>query len=212
MTRQHPNAELFELADRVGTFVLANLLWVLLAIPVVTLPMATAGLFATMAPWTRGKSAEVFGDFFRAMRQYWLNATVVVLIDVFIAVWVALNIAIFQQMNVPLLTRISQIVTLFVALTVIMANLYLWPIMVTTDLSLRNLLMTSVKLVFIQPMWSLAMLIVVTALLIVSAFLPAAVLLLVSFSSAALFINWGAWRIIRRYIPENEQSEAKEQP
>ncbi|MEO8393584.1 MAG: DUF624 domain-containing protein [Chloroflexota bacterium] len=58
------NDGLFDLLDKAGTFVLANLFWVLLSIPIVTLPIATAGLFATMSFWVRGKSPEVFRNFF----------------------------------------------------------------------------------------------------------------------------------------------------
>ncbi len=40
------------LGEKAGTFILANIFWVRLSIRLITLPAATAGLFATMSPWT----------------------------------------------------------------------------------------------------------------------------------------------------------------
>jgi len=94
-----------------------------------------------------------------------------------------------------------------VTLTGLMANLYTWPLMVTFDLSLRNLLLNSLRLVFAHPLWSRVMLFLVAALFVLSLLLPAAVLVLASFSAAALLINWGAWRVIRPYVPENELAQ-----
>ena len=199
-----PNDGLFDFLDKAGNFILANLLWVLLSIPVITLPMATAGLFASMSPWARGKSAEVFQDFFGGMRQHWRKASLIVLMDVLLGGLIILNLSIFRLMNLPQpLILLSQSVTLFVAVTAIMVNLYLWPLMVTFDeLSLRRLLDTSLKLVFAHPAWSFAVLIMALVPLLLSLLLPAAVFILGSFSSVALVVSWGAWRIIRRYAPE----------
>lgn len=212
MTKPNPNAELFEWIEWASTFILANLLWVMLALPVITLPMATAGLFATMAPWSRGKPSEVFREFFRALRQYWLKASVIGLIDGLIGAWVVLNFSIFRLMDSQPLMILSQIVTLFVTMMALMANLYIWPLLVTFDLPLRNLLMTSVKLVFVHPLWSLGLLVLVAGLFIISLFFPAAVLLLASFSAAALLINRGAWRVMRRYVPEDELPRYETRP
>ncbi|HEX2907050.1 MAG TPA: YesL family protein, partial [Phototrophicaceae bacterium] len=59
--------------DKWSMFILANLLWALLSIPLITFPAATAGLFATMSRWVRGKPPELFQEFFGGMRRYWLT-------------------------------------------------------------------------------------------------------------------------------------------
>ncbi len=45
---------------------------------------------------------------------------------------------------------------MFVALVSLMVNLFAWPLLVMFDLSLRDLLLTSVKFVFVHPLWSFA--------------------------------------------------------
>jgi len=199
------NDGLFDFFDKAANFVLANLFWVLLSIPLVTMPLATAGLFATMSLWVRGKSPEVFRDFWDGVRQFWLKASLIGLMDGLIAGLILLNLSIFRLMNPSqLLSILSQSATLFVALTVIAVNLYLWPLMVTfADLPLRRLIDTSIKLVFAYPLWSLVMLMLAAIPLVISLlFLPAGALVLVSFSTVALLVSWGAWRIIQRYVPE----------
>lgn len=199
------NDGLFEWLDKAGSFILANLLWVLLSLPLVTLPMATAGLFATMLPAARGQSPEVFRDFFRGMRQYAGKATLVILLDVAVGGLVVINVLIFRLMDASgTLTMLSQSATLFVGLTVCAVNLYVWPLMVAfDDWSLRQLLNTALKFVFAYPLWSGMMLFLAFVPFIVSLlFLPAAVLLLATFSTSALLVSRAAWHIIQRHLPE----------
>ena len=64
------------------TVVLANLLWSVFAVLIVTLPAATAGLFAVLAPLVRGQDAEIFATFFGTMRRQWLKSTLIMAADV----------------------------------------------------------------------------------------------------------------------------------
>ena len=200
----------FDRLDRAGTFVLANVFWVVLSIPLVTLPAATAGLFATMAPWARGKSPEVFRDFFSGVRQYWLKASLVGLVDAALAVWIIVNFRAFLLMDMSNpLALLSQGITFFVALITILVNLYFWPMLVTFDMPLRSLVSTSAKLVFAHPLWSFWMLVVALFPLVVSIFLPGIFWVLATFSTFALLVSKAAWRIMRRYIPEDERPETE---
>jgi uncharacterized membrane protein YesL len=45
-----------ELAQTASTFVLLNMLWLFCSLLIITMPAATAALFATIAPWGRGRS------------------------------------------------------------------------------------------------------------------------------------------------------------
>jgi uncharacterized membrane protein YesL len=202
------NSQFYDILDRVSTFVLANVLWVVLSIPVVTMPAATAGLFATMAPWARGKSPEVFRDFFSGLRQYWLKASLVGLVDALLGVWIVVNFRAFQLMDMSNpLALVSQSLTFFIALITILVNLYFWPMLVTFDMPLRSLVSTSAKLVFAHPLRSFGMLIVSLAPLVVSIFLPSAFWVLATFSTFALLNSKTAWRIMKRYIPEDERPD-----
>jgi uncharacterized membrane protein YesL len=198
------NAEFFDLLDRASTFILANLLWVAVSIPLVTMPVATAGLFAVMTRWARGTRPNVFSDFFSAVRQHWRKATVVGVLDVLVGGLVYVNFLAFQRMDMSHpVAIVSRSMTVFVTLAAIMVNLYLWPLMVTFDaMPVRRLLENSVRLVFAHPLWSFWMLVLALVPLVVSLFLPGAALVLATFSTIAFLVSKAAWRVIRRYAPE----------
>lgn len=206
-TTRSQNSDLFVWADRAGTFILANLLWVLLSLPIITLPLAMVGLFATLAPWGRGKPSEVFREFFSGIREHWRQAMVIGVIDLLLGGLIAVNFSIFRLMNMSQpVALLSQSITIFVGFVLIAVNLYVWPLLVTFDLPLRDLLSTALKLVFAHPFASMGMLFVVLAILLVSTLLPAMFLLLASVSACGLFISWGVWRVVRGYIAEDERT------
>ena len=201
------NAEMIGWADRAGTFILANLLWVLISLPLITMPFATAGLFSALAPWGRGKSTEFFRDFYGGIRDHWRHAMLIGLIDLLVGSLIALNFSIFRMMDMSgIIAILSQSVTFFATLVLLSVNLYLWPLLVTFDLPFRELLETAVKLVFAHPFASIGMLLVTLAIVLVSSLLPQMFLLLGSISACALFISWGVWRVVRGHIAEDERA------
>jgi uncharacterized membrane protein YesL len=200
------DTSLSDFLDRAGTFVLANLLFVLLSIPLVTIPAAAAGLFATMTKWARGQQAEVFRDFFAGMRRHWRRATLVGVIDLLVGGLIVLNLSIFRLMNPSqIVVVLSQSATLFLALMAICANLYLFPLLVMfEDVPLRRLIETSIKLVFAFPFWSVVLLVLLGLPVLISLLvLPAAVLVLVTFSTVALSVSAVVWRVVKRYTVED---------
>src|SRR4051794_15322254 len=166
-TIRSQNNELFGWADRVGTFILANLFWVLLSLPIITIPLATAGLFATLAPWGRGKPSEVFRNFFMGIHDHWRQAMLIGAIDLLLGSLIAINFSIFRLMNMSQpVAFLSQSITVFVGLVLVAVNLYIWPLLVTFDLAFRDLLTTAVKLVFAHPLASIGMLLATFGILL----------------------------------------------
>lgn len=204
MRQEGNNAAFFAFFDRASTFVLANLLWVFASLPLVTMPAATAGLFAVLAPWVRGKHTEPFSTFFEAFRTRWRKSMVIFVADLMVVGLIGANFSIFGRMDAAQsltpLTRFSQGMTLFVGIVALMINLYLWPLLVTFDLSLRQLLDTAVRMAFGHALWSLALAVLALLPFVVSLLLPAMFGLIGTFAACALVINWGAWRVIRRYV------------
>jgi uncharacterized membrane protein YesL len=199
-------ADLFDQADKWSAFVLANLLWCILSVPLITLPAATAGIFAVMSLRVRGKQPELFTEFFGAMRRLWLKATVVALVDLALGGLIVLNAFIFPMMDMSNpIVFVSRSVTLFVGLALVLTNLYAWSLMVLyEEMSLKQLAQTSIKLVFAYPFWSIGTLIVALVPVIISLVFPQFVFLVFTISCFVLIVNMGTWRIIRRHIPEDE--------
>lgn len=195
-----------ELAQTASTFVLLNMLWLFCSLLIITMPAATAALFATIAPWGRGQSpSEPLAKFFVAMKQYGLRATAVFLLNLLIAGAVILNLLILRQMGIgQIIATMALIVTVLVALVLVLANIYLWPLLVTLDSSLLDLLKNALKLAIAHPIWGVFVAGTAVIPLLVSLLLPQAFFIAITFAATALIIYAGAWRVIRRYLDEKE--------
>jgi uncharacterized membrane protein YesL len=195
-----------ELAQTASTFVLLNMLWLFCSLLIITMPAATAALFATIAPWGRGQSpSEPLAKFFVAMKQYGLRATAVFLLNLLIAGAVILNLLILRQMGLgQIIATMALIVTVLVALVLVLANIYFWPLLVTLDSSLPDLLKNALKLALAHPIWGVFVAGTAVIPLLVSLLLPQAFFIAITFAATALIIYAGAWRVIRRYLDEKE--------
>ena len=191
-----------ELLDGVSTVILANLLWILASVPVVTLPAATAGLFGAMTPLARGQSSILLHDFFEAVRRRWMPSTAVFVLDLALGALFYANLSITATLEVPLAWLI-QIAVLIAGVVALIANLYAWPLLVSFDMPLRSVLSTSLRLALGHLFWSILIGILALLPLVLALFIP--ILLVVgAFSASSVLASWGAWRIIRRYVPEEE--------
>lgn len=186
-----------DILDKATTFILVNMLWMVLAALIITLPLATAGLFATLTPWVHGQTSEPFRDFFGAMRRYARQSIVIFLGDIGVGLVVWINLQIFRQMNtLSLPALLSLNVTIFVAVSAITTNLYLWPLLVTLDAPLSQLVRTAAKLALLHPIWSILASLIAMVPLFAVFVLPAFIVLLGTFSTCALLASWGAWRVL----------------
>lgn len=209
-TPRSERAELAEHAEKWATFVMANILWAILSIPLVTLPAATAGLFAYMSARARGRQPDFFPTFLGAMRRHWRKATAIALLDLLVGGLVALNMLIFPHMDIARdpVAFLARSVTVFVGLALVMINLYVWPLLVLLDtLTLRQIIESSASLVFAHPLWSLGLLIAVGLPVVISLFLPQGIFVVATASLCALLTCMGAWRVIRQHLtPEQLQA------
>jgi uncharacterized membrane protein YesL len=193
--------EFHELLDRASGFMLINILWVVCSVFLITLPAATAGLFAVFTNWTRGKGAESLTGFFSGMREYWWKSTLLGLLDVFLLGLVYLNLTILFRMGMPIFVLpIFVGIALFVGLLTIAANLYIWTLLTVYDLPLYDLITTAIKLVITHLGWTMQLL-VLTFLTLAAGLtlLPSMISLLIVFSGCIYLVSWGAWRVVQHY-------------
>jgi uncharacterized membrane protein YesL len=92
----------------------------------------------------------------------------------------------------------------FLVTAALMANIYLWPLLVLFDFPLRRLTRVSLQLAFAHIGWSLLTLGLALLPLATALFVPPLVSVMAVFSASVLIINWGAWRIIQRYATPEE--------
>jgi uncharacterized membrane protein YesL len=185
----------------VTTFVAANMLWVICSLPVITMPAATAGLFAVMVTWVRGESVEPLSVFFDGMRQHWRSSTLLMLGNLVIAGLAAANVLILRQMDmgqVPMI--LSGAVTILLSTFTVVANVYAWPLLIASSDNVTTLVQNAVRLGFAHLDWTLLVIMLAVIPLVLSLFVPQAVFLIGSFSASGLIVSWGAWQMIRRYF------------
>jgi uncharacterized membrane protein YesL len=188
--------------DRVITLAAANMLWLMCSGPLVTLPAATAGLCATLAPWWQGENPELFQTFFPAMRRFWRQSSLIGLLDAALLGLAGLNLWILSRADSLLAWPLAG-VSLFVGLTVLLVNLYFWMLLVTTELPFRPLITISIKLAFVHPLRSILGLIAGALPLALGFFwLPQIVVFLGIFSIAVLLASGVIWPVLLRYRRE----------
>ena len=150
---------------------------------------------------SQGEAPNVYSTFFGAMRAHWRASTGLVLLNIGVLLLIAVNLSIFPMMSgFNPMAILSRSVTFFVALLLIMVNGYAWPLLVTRELALRPLLTLAFNMVFATPLHSIGVLLALCLPLGISAFLPAAALVLITFSCAAYAINAVAGRAMRRAL------------
>ena len=192
--------ELLEQLHKWAAFMLANVLWVFAALPLVTLPAATAGLTVVMTEWVRGSRPEPLQAFFTGFRTYGWRATMVVLIDLLVAVPLVLNLAISLAAAPEPLMVMARGLTIGALLALAATNIYLWPLLVMLELPLPRLWRVAVRVLFINPWPALLSLLACTLIVGSSLFLPKAFMLLFTVSAVAFTCCFGAWRGLRPYL------------
>ncbi len=167
--------------DEMFVMVGANLLWVVMAIPVVTIPLGNAGMMYLTNQIAHHKSIE-FRMFFQGIKEYWAKSYLLALLNVLAAVLFYANMRFYGQMNA---SWASVIQGLFVGLFVIwcLIQIYVFPMLMEQQeprllLALRN----AAFLAFASPIPTIVLavlLIVVAALCIGLAFLFAVAMMAV---------------------------------
>ena len=191
--------------DRILTVILANLLWFIFAVLIVTLPAATAGLFAVLVPLVRGRDVEIFSTFFGTMRRQWLKSTVILAADVVFGGVIALNLSVLDSIGLPgPMPWALRGIYIFFGVTALLTNLYVWPLLVLFDLRLRRLMSVSLKLALIHIRWSLFTLGLTLLPLTLALVVPPLFSALIVFSSAGLIVSWGTWRVIKQHATPEE--------
>ena len=112
--------------------VMANILWLLLSVPIVTWPAATAGLFTSFAAVQEELDAPHqdvrLGDFWDGFRQYWLRSSVLSVIDLVGLGVIAVALVFYGgSTNEPLRWLVGPIG--LIGLAWITAQLYVYPLL-----------------------------------------------------------------------------------
>jgi uncharacterized membrane protein YesL len=174
---------------RLGLMVLANIVWLLASIPVVTWPAATAGLYAlvrrVVAEELDDASLDTrLGDFWDGFRAHWQRNTLVALLDLTGLVVIVVALVSYGRSPVePLRWLVGPIALVLIAW--LAANLYVFPLLLhRRHASAWRVLREALLIALAYPLTSISLL-VTSLVLAVPAVVLAGPILFVFFSAMA---------------------------
>lgn len=192
-------------AERIGTFLLTNLVSAFLLMTVVGAPLGLLGMFAVMNEWAQGRQPEFFRVYLGALQSRWRAALLLGLVDLLGVLLIATNLSIYPAMALhDYLTILSLTMTLSAALILLMANLYAWSLLSLLRLPLRATIRLSLLLVLSQPWRSFAFTVGALLPLLASLFLPIAFALILTLSLSGYITARGVLWSLAAQFPRDE--------
>jgi len=126
----------------------ANLLFILVSLPLLTTGLASAGLTYITRNFAREKHAFIAGDFFDTIKKNWKQALAVGIINLIVTVVIAFDIWFFYQNANGIVGNIMLAVMLSVALILNFMKYYIYIMLVTFKLKFKQLLKNSLIFAF----------------------------------------------------------------
>jgi uncharacterized membrane protein YesL len=131
----------WETYDHIGLLVLANLLWIVLCLPVVTAPAATAGLFHLSRRLDQGHDSSL-RDFFAGFRLRFVAALKLGLLDLaaLLILWVNIDFYSHLRGGASVPGMILAAAMIWMAAFFFLMHAHLYPLLAEGETSLRPLL------------------------------------------------------------------------
>ena len=192
---------------RCGVIIGANLLFIVLSIPVVTVGAAYAAMHYTMLKTLRGNGQiRLFPTFWEGLKQNWKQATVAWLILLVIAAVLVLELFWCSQFAAPVRYFGYGLMALLFMLVVV--ALYLFPTMVAFEATLKQLVMDSIYFAIRRPHYLIIILFAnifpVALTYMYYEYLPLAAFLwcMLGFGAIAMFTDSLLVKQFKPYLPE----------
>ena len=192
--------------DHIGLLVLTNLLWVVLCLPVVTAPAATAGLFHVSRELARGKDASL-RDFFVGFRLRFFPALKVGLVDLaaLLVLWVNVDFYSRLRGGAAIPGMILAAAMVWVATFYLLMHAHLYPLLAGGESSLRQLLRKSALLTLDNLPYTICVTLQALSLSVLCV-LTGAGLVLINGSAVAVLLTTGHRELLRKYSADPEKS------
>jgi uncharacterized membrane protein YesL len=145
-----------------------SLLTFVLCLPVVTIGPAIAGMTKVLRSFSLEKSIFMMHDFWRGFKENWKKSLPVGLADVLVLVSVLLGLDIYPKMSETMDNGIIYIILCVISVsfgfTLLLMNFYIFPMIIATELSLREIIKNSFFLTCMALLKNLLTLIIIAAI------------------------------------------------
>jgi uncharacterized membrane protein YesL len=176
---------------RLGIMVLANVVWLLLSLPIVTWPAATAGLFSLVRRVIEEELAVAsrdahIHDFWEGFRRYWTNSSLLAIIDLSGLGIIAVALVFYGRSGLEPLRWLVGPIGL-IGLVWLTAQLYLYPLLLQRpERPVWVILREALLLALGYPLFSLSLLLTILVLFAGSVLLAGPVLFVIFSAIATL--------------------------
>ena len=194
-----------------GKMICLNLLTFVFCIPIVTIGPALAGMTRVLKSYTLEKNAFIFHDFIKGFKQNLKQSIPVGLLDILFTVSAVAALNVYPAMANNAVSGGKIYIVLCVlsvafALTLLMMNFYIMPMIVATDLKLKDIIKNSFYLTCVALKKNIVTLLAILAVLAVSALLTITniyTLLLIPFfpiSFLGFVVVFNSYPQIQKYV------------
>ncbi len=184
--------------------IVLNAMYLLFCIPIVTFGPATAAMTKILKNFSQERHAFVFSDFFEAFKSNFKQSFIVGIADIVLAILMSIAIYVYGSMAKDQTYFVTLLIlTVSIIYALIMMNFYIFLMIVSTNLGLKDIIRNSFILTIIEIKTNIiSFLIFAGTILIYYLFYPYSMFLLplLPFSFIGLVICFNCYPIIRKHI------------
>ncbi|MFH1689551.1 MAG: YesL family protein [Candidatus Eisenbacteria bacterium] len=197
--------------DHIGLLVLANLIWLVLCLPVVTAPVATAGLFHLAREIARGNGVSL-RDFFSGFRSLFLPAVKLGLVDlaVLLALWINVDFYSHLRGGATIPGMVLAAAMVWTAAFFLLMHAHLYPLLTAGETSLRQLLRKSALLTLDNLAFTIGITLQALSLSVLC-IITGAGLVLINGSAVAVLLATGHRELLRKYSDDPDEPDEPRQ-
>lgn len=191
--------------DYVGTLIVVNVLWVVCALPLFTLPASMAGLFHVTSRIADYQDVSI-RDFFTGMRtHYWRSVRLCGIYGIcFIVLSVNLIFYLRAESPWPWVSAILSGGMLWALLLVTLTGIVTFPLLIRSNDSIRSIIRTGFILVF-DNIWFTGVLFISGAGVIMLGMVTGAGLLFGAVSAVGVLFSTGFRELQKKYPPQTSE-------
>lgn len=179
------NSKLYSILETISNFIILNIIWLILCLPIITIFPATSAMFAVVRQWIIHKEHRVFGPFFHHFKDNFKQSLVIgfswtVLAALFYIDYIfapALGSA--QNILLPILFLLGFIF--------VFATLYLFPVMVHFQVPTLKVVTDSIVMSLLYFPLTIAMIAVLAVTTVIILVFPASILFIFSLTAYSIF-------------------------
>ncbi|MDD7184346.1 MAG: DUF624 domain-containing protein [Oscillospiraceae bacterium] len=147
---------------------------IMIAVFLVLWGPATSGVFKIMKNFAQDKHSFIMSDFTQTFKSNFKNACIIGVVDILLLSSIIAGMWVYPALAEQTGSKIMYVflaVSLSVGVTFIMMNFYMFPMLVSTDLSLKNIFKNSFALMFVELKRNVLTLLIIGGIVAVMLFL-----------------------------------------